>query len=108
MKNNANLKSLKPDKPDSEEQAKIAKLGLKLGLLTSDADCEIEKWEDQENEIVQYGRNMSSMAYSLYLFTRGEGPLKTSQDLIHQLEVFAAEGLKLTSSVQAFKTAERR
>uniref|UniRef100_A0A2K5UHS3 Alpha-catulin n=1 Tax=Macaca fascicularis TaxID=9541 RepID=A0A2K5UHS3_MACFA len=102
QKNNANLKSLKPDKPDSEEQAKIAKLGLKLGLLTSDADCEIEKWEDQENEIVQYGRNMSSMAYSLYLFTRGEGPLKTSQDLIHQLEVFAAEGLKLTSSVQAF------
>ncbi|KAM4851335.1 alpha-catulin isoform X2 [Urocitellus parryii] len=102
VKNNANLKSLKLDKPDSEEQAKIAKLGLKLGLLTSDADCEIEKWEDQENEIVQYGRNMSRMAYSLYLFTRGEGPLKTSQDLIHHLEVFAAEGLKLTSSVQAF------
>ncbi|XP_058928234.1 alpha-catulin isoform X3 [Kogia breviceps] len=102
MKNNANLKSLKPDKPDSEEQAKIAKLGLKLGLLTSDANCEIEKWEDQENEIVRYGRNMSSMAYSLYLFTRGEGPIKTSQDLIHQLEVFAEEGLKLASSVQAF------
>ncbi|MBW04382.1 Alpha-catulin, partial [Eschrichtius robustus] len=59
MKNNANLKSLKPDKPDSEEQAKIAKLGLKLGLLTSDANCEIEKWEDQEDEIVRYGRNMS-------------------------------------------------
>ncbi|XP_033283369.2 alpha-catulin isoform X4 [Orcinus orca] len=102
MKNNANLKSLKPDKPDSEEQAKIAKLGLKLGLLTSDANCEIEKWEDQENEVVRYGRNMSSMAYSLYLFTRGEGPIKTSQDLIHQLEVFAEEGLKLASSVQAF------
>ncbi|XP_034872017.1 alpha-catulin isoform X2 [Mirounga leonina] len=100
--NNANLKSLKPDKPDSEEQAKIAKLGLKLGLLTSDVNCEIKKWEDQENEIVRNGRNMSSMAYSLYLFTRGEGPLKTSQDLIHQLEVFAEEGLKLTSSVQVF------
>ncbi|XP_008852866.1 alpha-catulin isoform X2 [Nannospalax galili] len=100
--NNGNLKSLKPDKPDSEEQAKIAKLGLKLGLLTSDADCEIEKWEDQENEIVRYGRKMSRMAYSLYLFTRGEGPLKTSQDLIQFLEAFAAEGLKLTSSVQAF------
>ncbi|XP_052573108.1 alpha-catulin isoform X3 [Peromyscus californicus insignis] len=102
MKNNANLKSLKPDKPDSEEQAKIAKLGLKLALLTSDTDCELEKWEDQENEIVQHGRNMSRMAYSLYLFTRGEGPLKTSQDLIHFLEVFAAEGLKLTSNVQSF------
>ncbi|XP_049640549.1 alpha-catulin [Suncus etruscus] len=102
LKNNANLKSLKPDKPDSEEQARIAKLGLKLGLLTSDANCEIEKWQDQENEIVRYGRSMSSMAYSLYLFTRGEGPLKTSQDLIHQLEVFADEGLKLALSVQAF------
>ncbi|XP_026890576.1 alpha-catulin [Acinonyx jubatus] len=102
MKNNANLKSLKADKPDSEEQAKIAKLGLKLGLLTSDANCEIKKWEDQENEIVRNGRNMSSMAYSLYLFTRGEGPLKTSQDLIHQLEVFAEEGLKLASNVQVF------
>ncbi|KAM6183147.1 alpha-catulin [Erethizon dorsatum] len=101
MKNNVN-RSLKPDKPDAEEQAKIAKLGLKLGLLTSDADCEIEKWENQENEIVQYGRNMSRTAYSLYLFTRGEGPLKTSQDLIHHLEVFATEGLKFTSSVQAF------
>lgn len=102
MKNNANLKSLKPDKSDSEEQAKIAKLGLKLALLTSDADCELEKWEDQENEIVRHGRNMSRMAYSLYLFTRGEGPLKTSQDLVHFLEVFAAEGLKLTSNVQTF------
>uniref|UniRef100_A0A8C7AQK8 Alpha-catulin n=1 Tax=Neovison vison TaxID=452646 RepID=A0A8C7AQK8_NEOVI len=102
MKNNANLKSLKPDKPDSEEQAKIAKLGLKLGLLTSDANCEIKKWGDQENEIVRNGRTMSSMAYSVYLFTRGEGPLKTSQDLIHQLEVFAEEGLKLASSVQVF------
>ncbi|XP_036288985.1 alpha-catulin isoform X4 [Pipistrellus kuhlii] len=87
LKNNGNLKSLKPEKSDSEEKAKIAKLGLKLGLLTSDANCEIEKWENQENEIVRYGRNMSKMAYSVYLFTRGEGPLKTSQDLIHQLEV---------------------
>ncbi|KAK1334255.1 hypothetical protein QTO34_005257 [Cnephaeus nilssonii] len=122
MKNNANLKSLKPEKSDSEEKAKIAKLGLKLGLLTSDANCEIEKWENQENEIVRYGRNMSRMAYSLYLFTRGEGPLKTSQDLINQLEidalegqaddkipsylpdshVFAEEGLKVASSAQAF------
>ncbi|XP_075416397.1 alpha-catulin [Tenrec ecaudatus] len=102
MKNNANLKSLKADKPDSEEQARIAKLGLKLGLLTSDADCELEKWEDEENEIVRYGRNLSSMAYSLCLFTRGEGPLRTSQDLTLQLEAFATEGLRFAASVQAF------
>lgn len=34
--------------------------------------AKIEKWEDQENEIVQYGRNMSSMAYlSVFIYWRG-------------------------------------
>ncbi|KAF4790053.1 Alpha-catulin [Turdus rufiventris] len=58
-KHNANLKALKPVKLDTEEQAKIAKLGLELHLLTSDVDSETEKWEDQENEIVQHGQGMS-------------------------------------------------
>ncbi|XP_072460463.1 alpha-catulin [Notamacropus eugenii] len=102
VKNNANLKPFKPTKLDSEEQAKIAKLGLKLRLLTSDVDCEVEKWKNQENDIVRHGQNMSSMAYSMYLFTRGEGLLKNTQDLIYQVEVFATEGLKLASVLQSF------
>lgn len=101
-KHNANLKTLKPVKLDTEEQAKIAKLGLELHLLTSDVDSETEKWEDQENEIVQHGQGMSSMAYSMYLFTRGEGLLKTTQDLFHQAEIFATEGMKLASALQVF------
>ncbi|OXB80226.1 UNVERIFIED_CONTAM: hypothetical protein H355_011586 [Colinus virginianus] len=101
-KHNANLKTLKPVKLDTEEQTKIAKLGLELHLLTSDVDAETEKWEDQENEIVQHGQGMSSMAYSMYLFTRGEGLLKTTQDLFHQAEIFATEGMKLASALQVF------
>uniref|UniRef100_A0A803YEI2 Alpha-catulin n=1 Tax=Meleagris gallopavo TaxID=9103 RepID=A0A803YEI2_MELGA len=101
-KHNANLKTLKPVKLDTEEQAKIAKLGLELHLLTSEVDSETEKWEDQENEIVQHGQGMSSMAYSMYLFTRGEGLLKTTQDLFHQAEIFATEGIKLASALQVF------
>ncbi|XP_041102367.1 alpha-catulin-like isoform X2 [Polyodon spathula] len=100
----ANLKTIKPVKLDSEEQTAIAKVGLELRLLTSDLDCESEKWEDQEHEIVRQGQGMSSMAYSMYLFTRGEGLLKTTQDLFHQAEVFAEEGFKLYSSLQAFST----
>uniref|UniRef100_A0A6I8P565 Alpha-catulin n=2 Tax=Ornithorhynchus anatinus TaxID=9258 RepID=A0A6I8P565_ORNAN len=101
-KHNANLKSLKPVKLDSEEQAKIAKLGLELRLLTSAVDCEAEKWEDQETEIiVRHGQSLSNMAYSMYLFSRGEGLLKSTQDLINQAEVFASEGLKLASSLHA-------
>ncbi|XP_063778994.1 alpha-catulin isoform X2 [Pseudophryne corroboree] len=101
-KHSGNLKTLKPVKLDGEEQAKIAKLGLELRLLTSDVDSETEKWEDQENEVVRQGQTMSSMAYTMYLFTRGEGLLKTTQDLFNQAEVFAASGLKLSSILHAF------
>lgn len=45
---------------------------------------------------------MSSMAFSMYLFTRGEGPLKTTQDLFTQAEYFAEEGAKLFKTVKDF------
>ncbi|NXJ81825.1 CTNL1 protein, partial [Trogon melanurus] len=87
-KHNANLIFFKPVKLDTEEQAKIAKLGLELHLFFFDMDSETEKWEDQFFLIVQHGQGMSSMAFFLYLFTRGEGLLKTTQDLF-----FLAESL---------------
>ncbi|XP_072267985.1 alpha-catulin isoform X1 [Pyxicephalus adspersus] len=101
-KHSTNLKTLKPSKLDVEEQGKIAKLGLELRLLTSDVDTESEKWEDQENELLRHGQTMSSMAYTMYLFTRGEGLLKTTQDLFHQAEVFAAASIKLSSILHTF------
>ncbi|KAJ6661425.1 hypothetical protein lerEdw1_015054 [Lerista edwardsae] len=101
-KHNANLKALKPVRLDSEEQAKLGKLGLELHRLTSRVDSEMEKWDDPENEIARHGHSLSSLAYSMYLFTRGEGLLKTTQDLFDQAEAFAAEGLKLTSALLAF------
>uniref|UniRef100_A0AAZ3QJ71 Alpha-catulin n=1 Tax=Oncorhynchus tshawytscha TaxID=74940 RepID=A0AAZ3QJ71_ONCTS len=68
-KHSANLKTVKAVKLDAEEQSTIAKLGLELRLLTSDMDTEVEKWEDQEHDIVRQGQSLSSMAYSMYLFT---------------------------------------
>ncbi|XP_066571860.1 alpha-catulin isoform X2 [Amia ocellicauda] len=103
-KHSTNLKAVKAVKLDAEEQTTISKLGLELRLLTSDVDSESEKWEDQDQEIVRQGQSMSSMAYSMYLFTRGEGLLKTTQDLFHQAAVFSEEGFKLCSSLQAFSS----
>ncbi|XP_018587433.1 alpha-catulin isoform X5 [Scleropages formosus] len=100
-KHSANLKMAKAAKLDAEEQTTIAKLGLELRLLTSDVDSESEKWEDREHEIVRQGQSLSSMAYSMYLFTRGEGLLKTTLDLFHQAEMFSEEGFQLCSSLQA-------
>lgn len=85
-----------------QEQAKIAKLGLEMKLITSEMDAEAEKWEEPENEIVRRAKNMSSMAFSIYLFTRGEGPLKTTQDLFTQAEYFVEEGAKLFKTVKEF------
>ncbi|XP_015261913.1 PREDICTED: alpha-catulin [Gekko japonicus] len=101
-KHNTNLKSLKPVRLDSEEQARLGKSGLALCELSSRVNSEMEKWDDPENEIVRRGQCLSSMAYSMYLFTRGEGLLKTTQDLFQQAEAFAAEGLKLVSALLAF------
>ena len=85
-----------------QEQAKIAKLGLEMKLITSEMDAETEKWEEPDNEVVRRAKNMSSMAFSMYLFTRGEGPLKTTQDLFTQAEYFAEEGTKLYRIVYDF------
>ncbi|XP_052829405.1 alpha-catulin isoform X1 [Octopus bimaculoides] len=99
------VKSLRPVKLDAEEQAKIAKLGLEMKLITSEMDAETDKWEEADNDIVKRAKNMSSMAFSMYLFTRGEGPLKTTQDLFTQAKYFADEGNKLYKTVKEF--AER-
>ncbi|KAJ7991783.1 hypothetical protein DPEC_G00287450 [Dallia pectoralis] len=103
-KHPANLKTAKAVKLDAEEQSTIAKVGLELHLLTSDVDLEVEKWDDQEQDMIRQSQSLSSMAYSMYLFTRGEGLLKTTMDLFHQAEVLSEEGLQLCSSLHTFST----
>uniref|UniRef100_A0A672ICP0 Alpha-catulin n=1 Tax=Salarias fasciatus TaxID=181472 RepID=A0A672ICP0_SALFA len=89
-KHSANLKTAKAVKLDAEEQTSMAKLGLELRLLSSDVDAEVEKWgEEQEHDIARQSQSLASMAYNMYLFTRGEGLLKTTLDLFHQAEVSA-------------------
>jgi hypothetical protein len=45
---------------------------------------------------------MSSMAFSMYLFTRGEGTLRTTQDLFTQAYYYVEEGTRLATIVQEF------
>ncbi|XP_022603355.1 alpha-catulin isoform X2 [Seriola dumerili] len=103
-KHSANLKTAKAVKLDAEEQTSMAKLGLELRLLSSDVDTEVEKWEEQEHDIVRQSQSLASMTYNMYLFTRGEGLLKTTLDLFHQAEVLSEEGLQLCSSLRTFST----
>ncbi|GFN89566.1 alpha-catulin [Plakobranchus ocellatus] len=101
-KHGTTSRSPRPAKLDPEEQAKIAKLGLEMKLITTETDAEADKWEEPDNAVVKRAKNMSSMAFSMYLFTRGEGPLRTTQHLFVQAHFFAQEGTKLYSTIQHF------
>ncbi|XP_005101953.1 alpha-catulin isoform X2 [Aplysia californica] len=101
-KHGTTSRSLRPAKLDAEEQAKIAKLGLEMKLITSETEAEADKWEEPDNAVVKRAKNMSSMAFSMYLFTRGEGPLRTTHDLFVQAQFFAQEGNKLYATIQHF------
>lgn len=96
---------MKPSQLDQEEQEKIAKSGLEMKMLTNEMDAETEKWNgesDENNDIVKRAKNMSSMAFSMYQFTKGEGTLRTTQDLFTQAEYFAEEANRLYKVVRQF------
>ncbi|GAB6031139.1 myosin 3, variant 4 [Chamberlinius hualienensis] len=101
-KHGTTSKPLKPISLDSEEQAKIAKSGLEMKLITSEMDAETEKWEESDSDVVKRAKAMSAMAFAMYQFTRGEGALKTTQDLFTQAEFFAEEANKLYKVVRQF------
>jgi hypothetical protein len=60
-------------------------------------------WPDaKDNDIVKRAKAMSSMAFSMYQFTQGEGELKTTQDLFTQAELFADEANMFYKLVRHF------
>ena len=81
-----------------------------MKLATSEMEAETEKWKEssggavleENNDIVKRAKNMSSMAFSMYQFTKGEGVLKTTQDLFTQAEYFAEEANRLYKVVRQF------
>lgn len=105
QKHGTTAKPLKPSQLDQEEQEKIAKSGLEMKMLTNEMDAETDKWNgesDENNDIVKRAKNMSSMAFSMYQFTKGEGTLRTTQDLFTQAEYFAEEANRLYKVVRQF------
>ncbi|CAG2174948.1 unnamed protein product [Oppiella nova] len=58
--------------------------------------------DPEDNDIARKAKSMSAMAVSMFQFTRGEGELKTTQDLFTQAEFFADEANKLYKIVRHF------
>lgn len=71
----------------------------------NEMDAETDKWNgasEENNDIVKRAKSMSTMAISMYQFTRGEGTLRTTQDLFTQAEYFAEEANCLYKVVRLF------
>uniref|UniRef100_UPI0035902E05 alpha-catulin n=1 Tax=Myxine glutinosa TaxID=7769 RepID=UPI0035902E05 len=105
-KHKCSPKSEKPVNLDVEEQVKLSKLSLELRLLMADVHGEMERLGNPESVILQLVENISNMAYSMYLFTRGQGLLKTIQELFHQAEMLAEEGFHLSTALQGLSMQE--
>lgn len=81
------------------------KAGAKGGGTGSDNEMSDEKYvasDPEDNDIARKAKSMAAMAVSMYQFTRGEGELKTTQDLFTQAEFFADEGNKMYKIVRHF------
>lgn len=78
---------------DSHEQEKLGKLITNVNLMTS--QLELHYFEDTDNEIVIRAREMSEMVSEMYLFTRGEGALQTTEELFEASQNFADAGKAL-------------
>ena len=76
-----------------------------MKMVTNEMDAETDKYSstnDENNDIVKRAKNMSAMAFSMYQFTKGEGVLRTTQDLFTQAEYFAEEANRLYKVVRQF------
>ena len=51
---------------------------------------------------MKIAKQMSEMAYEIHLFTRGQGPLKTTQDLFNRAEKFLQNGIFLYGTIKCF------
>ncbi|XP_037068776.1 alpha-catulin-like [Pollicipes pollicipes] len=96
---------VRPGPLDQEEQAKISKSGLEMKLANDEMAAETDKWQeasDEDNDILRRAKAMSQMALGMYQFTRGDGILKTTQDLFTQAEYFTEEANRLYKVVRQF------
>jgi len=75
------------------------------GKNNGDLNTYQSKWSEDlsdDNDILKRAKNMSAMAFLMYQFTKGNGSLRTTQDLFTQAEYFAEEANRLYKVLRHF------
>lgn len=88
-----------------EEPGKVVPSTTETKEIPSEIAPFNEKWNDEvndNNDIIKRAKNMSAMAFAMYQFTKGNGTLRTTQDLFTQAEYFAEEANRLYKVLRQF------
>ncbi|KAH8252569.1 hypothetical protein KR032_000649, partial [Drosophila birchii] len=90
--------------PATEDGEMVEYSGLE-GKNNGDLSTYQSKWSEDlsdDNDILKRAKNMSAMAFLMYQFTKGNGSLRTTQDLFTQAEYFAEEANRLYKVLRHF------
>lgn len=78
---------------------------MEMKLSANEMDAETDKWDganEENNDILKKAKVLSTLARAMYQFTKGEGTLRTTQDLFTQAEYFAEEANCLYKTTRQF------
>ncbi|SPP73188.1 alpha-catulin [Drosophila guanche] len=90
--------------PATDDGEMVEFSGLE-GKNNGDLSTYQSKWSEDlsdDNDILKRAKNMSAMAFLMYQFTKGNGSLRTTQDLFTQAEYFAEEANRLYKVLRHF------
>ena len=85
----------------SEDQSKLNKTAHSANNIWN-PDGDDNPAIDENNDNVEIGRYMRSMAQSMYQFEEGKGTLKTTQDFFTLLKYFVEEANRLYIVVRQY------
>ena len=86
-------------------QNTLPEAGKELDIESENMKRDLQpRWNEElcDNDIIKRAKNLSAMAFLMYQFTKGNGSLKTTQDLFTQAEYFAEEANRLYKILRQF------
>ncbi|KAH8320985.1 hypothetical protein KR067_012899, partial [Drosophila pandora] len=95
----------KPGVPATDGDGEMVEYSGLEGKNNGDLSTYQSKWSEDlsdDNDILKRAKNMSAMAFLMYQFTKGNGSLRTTQDLFTQAEYFAEEANRLYKVLRHF------
>jgi catenin alpha len=94
LNDQGNQKEIFEQMPNAQKD-EIEKNIEEFDIQRKEADQELEKWDDSQNDLITLARKMTQIMHQMTEYTRGEGQLKTNKDVIRAASKLSHYGVKL-------------